>query len=106
MLFRLAATVAAAASLVVIGDVVWTRFQWLRDLRMTKQEIKDEMKQAEGDPMVKARLRSIALNRARKRMMAQVPGQRLLGYAHVSLAFGDALDLGSTGLAREHQFGR
>jgi flagellar biosynthetic protein FlhB len=40
---------------------------------MTKQEIKDEHKQMEGDPMVKSRLRAIRLERARKRMMAQVP---------------------------------
>jgi flagellar biosynthesis protein FlhB len=73
LMFRLTATVAAASALVVVGDIVWTRMQWLRDLRMTKQEIKDEAKQSEGDPMVKARLRSIALDRARKRMMAQVP---------------------------------
>lgn len=73
LMFRLTATVAAASALVVIGDVLWTRMQWLRDQRMTKQEVKDEAKQSEGDPMVKARLRSLALDRARKRMMAQVP---------------------------------
>jgi flagellar biosynthetic protein FlhB len=40
---------------------------------MTRQELKDEMKQAEGDPLVKARLRSLARDRARRRMMAVVP---------------------------------
>ena len=73
LMFRLTASIAAASSLIVAADIVWTRMQWLRDLRMSKQEIKDEAKQADGDPMVKARLRSIALDRARKRMMAQVP---------------------------------
>jgi flagellar biosynthetic protein FlhB len=73
LMFRLTATVATASAVVVIGDIVWTRFQWLADQRMTKQEIKDEARQSEGDPMVKARLRSLALDRARKRMMAQVP---------------------------------
>ncbi len=73
LMFRLTATVAVASALIVAGDIVWTRLQWLKDLRMTKQEVKDEAKQSEGDPMVKARLRSIALDRARKRMMAQVP---------------------------------
>ena len=40
---------------------------------MTKQEVKDEYKQMEGDPVVKGRLRQIRLEKARKRMMAQVP---------------------------------
>ena len=43
------------------------------DLRMTKQEIKDELKQTDGDPILKARQRSLQRDRARKRMMAQVP---------------------------------
>ncbi len=73
LMFRLTATVATASAVIVVGDVVWTRMQWMRDQRMSKQEIKDEARQSEGDPMVKARLRSLALDRARKRMMAQVP---------------------------------
>jgi flagellar biosynthetic protein FlhB len=73
LMFRLTATVATASAVIVVGDIVWTRMQWMRDQRMSKQEIKDEARQSEGDPMVKARLRSLALDRARKRMMAQVP---------------------------------
>ena len=34
-------------------DLVWSRFHWRQDLRMTKQEVKDELKQSEGDPIVK-----------------------------------------------------
>ncbi len=59
-------------------DLVWSRYHWLQDLRMTKQEIKDEMKQAEGDPIIKARLRSLARDRMRKRMMAAVPKATLV----------------------------
>jgi flagellar biosynthetic protein FlhB len=40
---------------------------------MTKVEVKDELKQQEGDPMIKARLRQLRVEKARKRMMAQVP---------------------------------
>jgi flagellar biosynthetic protein FlhB len=57
----------------VAADLVWTRIFWLRDLKMTRQEVKDEMKQVDGDPIVKARLRSLARDRARKRMIAGVP---------------------------------
>jgi flagellar biosynthetic protein FlhB len=52
-------------------------FQWWqhqKDLRMTKQEIKEESRQTEGDPKVKSRIRSIQMEMSRKRMMADVPG--------------------------------
>jgi flagellar biosynthesis protein FlhB len=45
---------------------------------MTKQEVKDENKQSEGDPIVKARLRSLQRDRARKRMMTAVPRATLV----------------------------
>lgn len=77
-LLRVVASVATAMALIVAADIVWTRIRWRNDLRMTKQEVKDEAKQSEGDPAVKARLRSIALDRARRRMMAQVPRATLV----------------------------
>lgn len=61
--------VAAIAGL----DLVQQRFAWLRRLRMTRQEIKDEHKQSDGDPQIKARIRQIGMQRARRRMMAAVP---------------------------------
>lgn len=54
-------------------DLFYTRFQYLRNLKMTKVEVKDELKQQEGDPMIKSRLRQMRIERSRKRMMAQVP---------------------------------
>lgn len=54
-------------------DYIYQRFQFIRSLRMTKQEIKEEYRQQEGDPHVKQRLRQIRMERARKRMMAAVP---------------------------------
>lgn len=59
-------------------DLVWSRFHWLQDLRMTKQEVKDEFKQAEGDPIIKSRLRSIARDRSRRRMLTAVPRATLI----------------------------
>ncbi len=54
-------------------DYIYQYFQFMKNLRMTKQEIKDEYKQQEGDPHIKQRLRQIRMERARKRMMAAVP---------------------------------
>lgn len=74
--------------LIATVDLVWSRFHWRRDLRMSKQEVKDEMKQAEGDPIVKSRLRSLARDRARKRMMTAVPRATLIiaNPTHFSIA--------------------
>jgi len=73
---------------IAVADLVWSRFHWRRDLRMTKQEVKDEMKQSEGDPIVKSRLRSLARDRARKRMMTAVPRATLViaNPTHYSIA--------------------
>jgi flagellar biosynthetic protein FlhB len=60
------------------ADLLWTRFKWQTDLRMSKQELKDEHKQAEGDPLVRAQQRSIARSRARKRMIASVKNATLV----------------------------
>lgn len=72
-------TVVLIATLVIaVADVFWTRYTWHTDLMMTKQEIKDEVKQSDGDPILKARQRSLARDRARKRMMTQVPRATLV----------------------------
>jgi flagellar biosynthetic protein FlhB len=52
---------------------MFQRFQFMKQQRMSKQEIKDEYKQLEGDPTVKAKLRQIRMERSRQRMMAAVP---------------------------------
>ena len=54
-------------------DYMYQRFEFLKQMRMTKQEVKDELKQSDGDPLVKGRLRQIRADRARARMMAAVP---------------------------------
>ncbi|WEX08296.1 flagellar biosynthesis protein FlhB [Chelativorans sp. AA-79] len=61
-----------------VADLVWSRFSWRQDLRMTRQEVKDEHKQTEGDPLVRARLRSLARDRSRRRMMSAVPQATLV----------------------------
>lgn len=69
VLIGVVAVMAAIAGL----DFLFQRFQHMKKLRMSRQDIRDEMKQAEGDPLVKARLRQIRTERARQRMMAAVP---------------------------------
>lgn len=66
---------AALAVLTVIAglDMLYQRFAHMKSLRMSKQEVRDEMKQTDGDPLIKSRLRQIRMERARRRMMAEVP---------------------------------
>lgn len=78
VLVRLIAGVAVATLLLVVIDLVWSRVFWRRELRMTRQEIKDELKQTDGDPIARSRRRSIARDRARRRMMASVPRATLV----------------------------
>jgi flagellar biosynthesis protein FlhB len=56
-----------------IGDYFFQRFEHERDLRMSKEEVKEETKSTEGDPQVKARIRSIQRRIAYRRMMQDVP---------------------------------
>jgi flagellar biosynthesis protein FlhB len=81
---------ALTFAMVIIGaaDFVWSRFHWRQDLRMTRQEVKDELKQSDGDPIIKSRMRSLARDRARRRMMAAVPRATLViaNPTHFSIA--------------------
>jgi flagellar biosynthesis protein FlhB len=62
-----------ATAAVGVADYFWTHHQWFSELKMTKEEVKEERKQMDGDPIMKQRQRSFARDLARKRMMAAVP---------------------------------
>jgi flagellar biosynthetic protein FlhB len=67
--------IAALAVLGVIagGDYLVQRYRFIKRHRMSKQEVKEEFRQTEGDPAVKAKIKQIRAERAKRRMMAQVP---------------------------------
>jgi len=66
---------ACAGALVIIGvtDYAFQRWRFEQALRMTRQELKDEVKREEGDPQMRARLRKMQREMSRKRMMQDVP---------------------------------
>ncbi len=70
---KILSAVLAAIAVMALADFLYQRFEHTKKLRMTPQEIKDEMKQTEGDPHVKARLRAVRGERARQRMIQAVP---------------------------------
>ena len=66
------------ATLVFMGftagaDYLWQRFRFAERMKMTKEETKEDYKQSEGDPHVKAKLKQIRAQRSRQRMMQNVP---------------------------------
>ena len=71
--FSLAFRAALILLILAVFDYAYQRFEYEKKLRMTKQEIKDEYKRTEGDPQIKARIRSIQREQARKRMLSEVP---------------------------------
>jgi len=75
LVFLISGLCVAALAIV---DVLWTRLKWRMDLRMSVQEQKDEHKQADGDPAVKARQRSLARERSRQRMISAIPRATLI----------------------------
>ncbi|OUJ14214.1 flagellar biosynthesis protein FlhB [Acetobacter sp. DsW_063] len=69
---RSVATILAVQAIIVVLDEGWTRYRRMQDLRMSRHDIRDEMRQSEGDPHVKGRLRQIRMSRSRKRIREAV----------------------------------
>ncbi len=65
--------VVAILSIVAAADFAWQKHTWWEKQRMTVTEMRDEFKQLEGDPQVRAKLRQVRIDRGRKRMMQNVP---------------------------------
>jgi flagellar biosynthetic protein FlhB len=65
----------AAIALAALGaiDLLRQQRRYTRELRMSKQEVRDEMKESEGNPEIKGRIRRIQRDRARRRMMQEIP---------------------------------
>jgi flagellar biosynthetic protein FlhB len=73
LIIRIMIAALAVLAIVAVLDYALQRYRFLQRNRMSKQEVKDEFRQTDGDPAVKARIRRVRLERARRRMMAAVP---------------------------------
>ncbi len=71
--YKIIIRVWLAVIFMAILDLIFQRWNYERKIKMTKQEVQDEVKQQEGDPKVKARIRGIQVEVARRRMMQEVP---------------------------------
>jgi flagellar biosynthetic protein FlhB len=70
---KLLGGILAAYAFLAAGDAVYQRLSWLQRQRMSKRELKEEYKETEGNPEIKAKLKQIRAARVRRRMMAAVP---------------------------------
>jgi flagellar biosynthetic protein FlhB len=73
LLFKVLMAALSALGIIAGLDYFWQRMRFMARNRMSKQEIKEEYRQNEGDPHIKAKIRQLRHDRARKRMMAAVP---------------------------------
>ncbi|MBL8659164.1 MAG: flagellar biosynthesis protein FlhB [Rhodospirillales bacterium] len=85
----------AALTLIAGLDFAYQRFAFLKQMRMTRQEVRDEIKQAEGDPHIKSRIRRLRAERARHRMMAAVPNAAVVITNPTHYAIALAYDMGT-----------
>lgn len=68
-----ALVIVSSMILLVVIDVPFQLWHYGKNLRMTKEEVRQEAKESEGDPQIKARIRSMQREAARRRMMAEIP---------------------------------
>jgi flagellar biosynthetic protein FlhB len=96
----LALAALGAFALIAVLDWLWVRWRHLEKLRMTRQEMREELRETEGDPQVKARIRQLRQSRARSRMMAAVPKAAVVVTNPTHYAVALAYDRGSSAAPR------
>jgi len=87
-LFTLYRNLMLAMLVLAMADFAWQRSNWEKSIRMTKQEVKDEMKDSEGAPEIKQRQKAIMMAVARRRMLAEIPKDTVVvtNPTHVAVA--------------------
>ncbi|MCK6467211.1 MAG: flagellar biosynthesis protein FlhB [Candidatus Brocadia sinica] len=73
LMYGLALRVSTALFILAVLDFFYQKWQYKRNLRMTKNEVKEERKQLDGDPLIKSKIRSVQRQMAMRRMMASIP---------------------------------
>jgi len=71
--FKIVLRVCLVLIILAVVDYIYQKWEFEKNLKMSKQEIKDEFKQTEGNPLIKSRIKRLQRDAARKRMMANIP---------------------------------
>ncbi len=99
-IWQLALPLLGLQAAIAVLDLAWVRFRHGQRLRMTRQQVRDEHREAEGNPQVKQRMRQVARARARRRMMASVPKAAVVVTNPTHYAVALAYERGSPGAPR------
>ena len=85
--FKLAGSILLGLFVVALGDFAWEKYSYKEKLRMTKQQVKEETKEKDGNPEIKQKIRSIQREMAQKRMIADVPNADVIitNPTHISI---------------------
>lgn len=88
LLIGLAFKLIGVLALIAMADFLYQRFQHNKELRMSKQEVKEELKQSDGDPLIKSKIRQVQRQMAQNRMMQEVPSADVVitNPTHVAVA--------------------
>ncbi|MCP4245577.1 MAG: EscU/YscU/HrcU family type III secretion system export apparatus switch protein [bacterium] len=88
LVFQLGMTLAIVLLVLALIDYAYQRYKHERDLKMTKEEVKDELRSMEGDPVVKRRRREVQMQLAYPRLQKEVPGADVVvsNPTHVAVA--------------------
>jgi len=97
---QIAALVAFIFFFIALADVIYQRWEHAKSLKMSQKEIRDEYKESEGDPQLKAKIRQIQMEQARNRMMADVPKADVVITNPTHIAIALKYDQGSFGAPR------
>ncbi|MCC9601995.1 flagellar biosynthesis protein FlhB [Stieleria sp. JC731] len=73
LLIHTSLAIAATIAVISLADLGFQKWKHLQDMKMSRQDLKDEQKMTEGDPMVRARIKQLQAEMGRKRMLADVP---------------------------------
>jgi len=86
--FGLCIRVCIALLVIAIGDTIYQKWRYIQDLKMTRQEVKQERRDTDGSPEVKSRIRRIQLQMAMKQMLHEVPKANvvLVNPTHIAVA--------------------
>ncbi|MFF2448086.1 flagellar biosynthesis protein FlhB [Neobacillus sp. NPDC058068] len=78
LMIRMGLTISAVYLVIAAADLVYQRFDFAKKLRMSKQEIKDEFKKTEGDPLIKHKIKEKQRQMSRARMMQEIPNAQVV----------------------------
>lgn len=100
LVLHLFLSILAGQAAISGADLAWARFRYARELRMSREEVRQESRDSEGDPHVKGRLKQMRLARTRKRMMAAAPNAMVVVTNPTHYAVALAYDTGKQAAPR------